>query len=813
MADYEEDDYASEGEDEDEGGDFIEKYVPLPPQQEEEEPPAKKVKTDRPPRNLINVDAEMRKRCCDLPSFEDFLIKPENPVVVDPSRADLEIQIVDQEIQLMPRYHEYDDPDVKRYLEKVAGETQDFHNMQSDYARNEGWGRRFSRPPVAAPSFIVPCSRIYGRLRDGRSVCVNAFGYYPTVHLRMSCDLTPRIVDETRAIVEGVLKNIEASKRYAGWKGNPNFRYVLDARPHRAYLATPYDPKPYNFLAFKLASIYDVKQFGDYFHDHHVLEIQRREISVKPYSCINTNEMFMADLGLAGFGWVRLPKGRWSIKRSSAVYYEDARVDFEVRCNYLSLVPFHDDSIAPLRNVTFDLEMAKTQGMPTYDKNPIITISAVCGEYVNGAPGRKRRVLLHYGTSEPSDYICPANGDRQISFSNELSMLNGFGSLLLAFNPDFIAGHNIMNFDIPYLVQRAHLLQAEDSVQFLGRRCNYEWKAPRRLVKTRKNGEAKEVIVTDTPGIIQLDTLPWIKAIRKLRSYGLGFLSTLYLGKSKLGVSYTMITPLWVESDASRKRLVDYNMVDSIRDDELIDHKEFNMITSAVEMARQTRVPASKLLRSGQQAKVWGVLLEKFRKPNWGPETDLSALVPYERPAQRNKDDKFAGAVVIQPERGFYTTPVVCCDFMSLYPSIIREYNICFGTMVPDEKMLETLPHHTSPCNTHFVDASVRKGVLPQLEEELMAARGVAKKLLAAETDPAKKRLYDSRQNEIKGICNSAYGVLTASGGRLVRICLGLSVTSWGKKLIYAAKEIAETRFNGRVVYGGECLLFFPILN
>ena len=45
--------------------------------------------------------------------------------------------------------------------------------------------------------------------------------------------------------------------------------------------------------------------------------------------------------------------------------------------------------------------------------------------------------------------------------------------------------------------------------------------------------------------------------------------------------------------------------------------------------------------------------------------------------------DGFEGAVVIRPLPGFYQTPVVTLDFASLYPSIMRAYNMCFSTLVP----------------------------------------------------------------------------------------------------------------------------------
>jgi len=70
------------------------------------------------------------------------------------------------------------------------------------------------------------------------------------------------------------------------------------------------------------------------------------------------------------------------------------------------------------------------------------------------------------------------------------------------------------------------------------------------------------------------------------------------------------------------------------------------------------------------QARVWGRLLEKMKSPHFDADNN-PVFVEYERPKARDKDDKFAGAEVLEPCRGFYPGYVVCGDFRSLYPSII----------------------------------------------------------------------------------------------------------------------------------------------
>ncbi len=45
-------------------------------------------------------------------------------------------------------------------------------------------------------------------------------------------------------------------------------------------------------------------------------------------------------------------------------------------------------------------------------------------------------------------------------------------------------------------------------------------------------------------------------------------------------------------------------------------------------------------------------------------------------------DDKFEGATVIEPKKGFYSEPIATLDFASLYPSIMMAHNLCYSTLV-----------------------------------------------------------------------------------------------------------------------------------
>jgi DNA polymerase delta subunit 1 len=89
-------------------------------------------------------------------------------------------------------------------------------------------------------------------------------------------------------------------------------------------------------------------------------------------------------------------------------------------------------------------------------------------------------------------------------------------------------------------------------------------------------------------------------------------------------------------------------------------------------------------------------------------------------------------------------------------------HNLCYSTLIARKLGLESLrkdiDYKESPCGDKFVCQNIRKGLLPQILEELIAARKKAKKDLEKETDPMRKAVLDGRQLALKISANSVYG-------------------------------------------------------
>ncbi|XP_060769511.1 DNA polymerase zeta catalytic subunit isoform X2 [Neoarius graeffei] len=190
--------------------------------------------------------------------------------------------------------------------------------------------------------------------------------------------------------------------------------------------------------------------------------------------------------------------------------------------------------------------------------------------------------------------------------------------------------------------------------------------------------------------------------------------------------------------------------------------------------------------------------------------------------------------LIMEPESRFYSNSVLVLDFQSLYPSVIIAYNYCYSTCLGHAHSLGTSDEfrfgctslrvppdllyqlrndiNISPNGVAFVKASVRKGLLPRMLEEILHTRLMVKSVMKSYSgDEALLRLLDARQLGLKLIANVTFGYTAANfSGRMPSVELGDSIIHKARETLERAiKLVNDTKkWGARVVYGDTDSMF-----
>lgn len=355
----------------------------------------------------------------------------------------------------------------------------------------------------------------------------------------------------------------------------------------------------------------------------------------------------------------------------------------------------------------------------------------------------------------------------------ERAGLEAFLAHLRAADPDVLTGWNIGDFDVPVLLRvarrarcRLALGRTEDEVEV--RRDPGFTRDPRVIV----------------PGRQVLDGLALLRsAFVQLDDYRLETAARAILGKGKLfGTEHRgeEIEAAWRDDPG---RLAAYNLHDARLVLELLER------TGLVELTvRRSLLTGMPLDRVGAQiAAVDALYLAEVRArgrvaPSVHPGAGAGASI--------------AGGLVLDSVPGFYRN-ILVFDFRSLYPSLIRTFNIDPLTHVPPERAAPGLPLVRTPSRAAF--RTDEPGILPELVARLWDERATARARGDATGAQATKILM-----------NSLFGVLGASASRLFSPAVANAITTAGQHVIRLAAAAVEAAGH-RVIYGDTDSLFVDV--
>jgi DNA polymerase delta subunit 1 len=379
---------------------------------------------------------------------------------------------------------------------------------------------------------------------------------------------------------------------------------------------------------------------------------------------------------------------------------------------------------------------------------------------------------------------------------NRQGVMLGLPKLIREYDVDIMSGYNIDGFDWPYLYQWAKTLMIDGEFMDFSRDLDRPAYIKKKKFNSRGTGTRVDLEM-GCVGRCNIDTMKVIKSLVKLRSYGLGNVAQLELGHSKVEMPYHLIPEYQNGTDDQRAHLAYYCWMDAHLCHDLWEKRQ--ILVMCVQQARVCKIPLDWLYSRGQQIRGDSQLLRRCQLRNFIIPTGVK------------KGEKPDGAKVLDPVKGFHTDPVVTLDLQSLYPTIIRFYNICYSTV----KALKWLKANLKPSQYNvppgadygFVDETVLAGILPEAETDLAAFRQQAKAMLKAAKTLDDKVLYNKLQEAIKLVMNSLYGYTYADSlpdGRLTA-----AVTAWGREILESLKKLVESTFPGsEVIYGDTDSIF-----
>jgi DNA polymerase-2 len=348
------------------------------------------------------------------------------------------------------------------------------------------------------------------------------------------------------------------------------------------------------------------------------------------------------------------------------------------------------------------------------------------------------------------------------AFPDEASCIEAFRSALEKEDPDILTGWNFIDFDLQYL-----------KAAFAKHKIPYDLGRTNDPGRLRIQANFFKTSSATFPGRQVIDALslirdPFLKeapTIKKanFESYTLENVSQEILGEGKLLKSkdrHNKIDSLYTtNTKSSHQELADYNLQDCKLVYDILEKTQ--TLNLALERTHLTGVTLNKLTAS--IAAFDSLYIREARRRNL-----VSPSSHYTR-----KDERITGGYVQNPDPGIYHN-VLVLDFKSLYPSVLRTFNIDPSSL-REKKSKTTLELE----DVHYENTS---GILPEIIEKLHAAR-----------EEAKKQKKELASYAIKTIMNSFWGVLASPNCRYFNFDMANSITKTAQATIkLTAKEIEK---------------------
>jgi DNA polymerase-2 len=348
------------------------------------------------------------------------------------------------------------------------------------------------------------------------------------------------------------------------------------------------------------------------------------------------------------------------------------------------------------------------------------------------------------------------------------TLLERFLAHVRAVDPDVLTGWSVVEFDLAVLQRHAR----RTGLRLTLGRNDEELDIQRDPSFTR---EPRATLA----GRVVLDGLALVRSSYiRLEDYRLETAAQALVGKRKLMTGPDRGREIETAYRHDPARLAAYNLTDARLVLEILERTKLVELT-----VRRSLMTGMQLDRvSAQIAAVDSLYLRELRaRGRVAPSVDPAAAGAAE----------ITGGLVLESTPGLYRH-ILVFDFASLYPSLIRTFNID-----PLTHVVEPGPDDVrTPSGAAF---RREEGILPALVARLSAERAAARRAGDAVASQATKILM-----------NSLFGVLGSPASRLFSPAIANAITIAGQHVIRLAAD-AVARRGHRVIYGDTDSLFVDV--
>ena len=300
-------------------------------------------------------------------------------------------------------------------------------------------------------------------------------------------------------------------------------------------------------------------------------------------------------------------------------------------------------------------------------------------------------------------YVCSSSGGAVAKdakenkhfkiFRTEKELLSSFVKLIDDYDIDVLISFGLITSDIPLLFSRLKYRNVD------------EWWRIGRLRRASKIKDGKINPTYALSGRLPCDIRIAFSDFVKAKSNDLSAAVNAQFGFERQKIDHYEVVTEITEAE-KLLNLINFNARDTLFIAQLTNARE--ILPLSLQIAQISGCQWSKVLLSHTSLLCEAELIRAFHEKGY--------VLPDKCFTNQSKEPAFPGGLVLQPKRGFYENCIVTLDFVSLYPSLIIEYNICFTTV----NLKNPNAEESKKCE--------EKGVLPQIMENLLSEREKVKK-------------------------------------------------------------------------------------